>query len=275
MALLNDHGEARMDRRKDTAVEAVLEHLVEHGPDEIASVFDRAFGLAMQIERERCLGAGLYGRTPDRRGHANGHKSKRIETPAGTVSGPVPKTAGHDREPFYPRSRKRGRRSVRAVMQAVAEMYIKGVSTRQAEAVMRAFGIESLSASQVGRAARLLDAEPDAWRTRPPGEVKYLILDARYEEMRHGGVVRDVAVLSAIGIGSDERRRVPGVSVALSETEVHWRGFRERLVARGLRGVAFMTADDHAGLRAARRAVLGGATWQRCRSSAKRSPGGC
>ena len=253
-----------MDRRKGRTVEAVLEHLIEHGPDEIASVFARAFELAMQIERERFLGAGFYERTPDRRGYANGYKPKRIDTPAGTVSVQVPKTAGHDGEPFYPQSLERGRRSVRAVMLAVAEMYIKVVSTRQAEAVMREFGIESLSSSQVSRAAKLLDEELDAWRTRPLGEVKYLILDARYEKMRHGGVVRDAAVLSAIGIGPDERRRVLGVSVALSEAEVHWRGFLESLVTRGLRGVEFITSDDHAGLRAARRAVLGGGAWQRC-----------
>ena len=105
----------------------------------------------------------------------------------------------------------------------------------------------------------MLDEELDAWRTRPLGEVKYLVLEARYEKMRHGGVVRDAAVLSAIGVGPDERRRVLGVSVALSEAEVHWRGFLESLVARGLRGVAFNSSDDHAGLRTARRAVLGGA----------------
>ncbi|SET89242.1 Transposase, Mutator family, partial [Oceanicella actignis] len=116
-----------MDGRKDTAVEAVLEQLIEHGPGEIASVFARAFELAMQIERERFLGAGLYERTPGRKGYANGYKAKRIDTPAGTVSVQVPKTAGHDGEPFYPRSLERGRRSVRAVMLAVAEMYIKGV----------------------------------------------------------------------------------------------------------------------------------------------------
>jgi len=126
MELLNDHGEARMDRRKDTAVEAVLEQLIEHGPGEIASVFARAFELAMQIERERFLGAGLYERTPGRQGYANGYKPKRIDTPAGTVSVQVPKTAGHEGEPFYPQSLERGRRSVRAVMLAVAEMYIKG-----------------------------------------------------------------------------------------------------------------------------------------------------
>jgi transposase-like protein len=176
----------------------------------------------------------------------------------------VPKTAGHEGEPFYPKSLERGRRSVRAVMLAVAEMYIKGVSTREAEAVMREFGIESLSSSQVSRAAKLLDDELEAWRTRPLGEIKYLFLDARYEKVRLGGVVRDAAVLSAIGIGPDERRRVLGVSVALSEAEVHWRAFLENLHERGMRGVEYIVSDDHAGLHAARRAVLGGARWQRC-----------
>ena len=121
----------------------------------------------------------------------------------------------------------------------------------------REFGIVSLSSSQVSRAAKLLDEELAAWRDRPLGEIKYLILDARYEKMRHGGIVRDgeedkkmirgiifpTNVLSAIGIGPDERRRVLGVSVALSEAEVHWRAFLESLVARGLRGVEFIVSD--------------------------------
>ena len=253
-----------MDERQDTTVEALMEHLIEHGPNDMATVFARAFELAMQIERERFLGAGRYERTPGRQGYANGYKPKRIDTPAGTVSVRVPKTADHDGQPFYPQSLERGRRSVRAVMLAVAEMYVKGVSTREAEAVMREFGIESLSSSQVSRAAKLLDDELAAWRNRPLGEIKYLILDARYEKMRHGGIVRDAAVLSAIRVGPDERRRVLGVSVALSEAEVHWRAFLESLQARGLRGVQYIVSDDHAGLRAARRAVFGGATWQRC-----------
>jgi transposase-like protein len=253
-----------MDGRKDTAVEALLEHLIEHGPGDIATVFGRAFELAMRIERERFLRAGPYERTAERQGYANGYKPKRIDTPAGTVTVDVPKTAGHDGAPFYPQSLERGRRSVRAVMLAVAEMYVKGVSTREVEAVMREFGIESLSSTQVSRAAKLLDDELEAWRNRPLGEIRYLILDARYEKMRVGGVVRDAAVLSAIGIGADERRRVLGVSIALSEAEVHWRAFLESLQARGMRGVEYVVSDDHAGLRAARRAVLGGATWQRC-----------
>ncbi len=112
-----------MDRRKDRTVEAVLEQLIEHGPVEIASVFARAFESAMQIERERFPGAGLCERIPDRQGYSNGDKAKRIDTPAGTVTVQVPKTAGHEGAPFYPQSLERGRRSVRAVMLAVAEMY--------------------------------------------------------------------------------------------------------------------------------------------------------
>ncbi|MCP4210527.1 MAG: IS256 family transposase [Halieaceae bacterium] len=253
-----------MDNRKDKAIEAILEHLIENGADDIAALFARAFELAMRIERERFLDAGHYERTTGRRGYANGTKPKRIDTPAGTVTVQVPKTACHVDEPFYPQSLERGRRSVRAVMLAVAEMYIKGVSTREVEAVMREFGIESLSSAQVSRATKLLDEELEAWRNRPLGQISYLFIDARYEKMRHNGVVRDVAVLSAIGIGPDERRRVLGVSVALSEAEVHWRAFLESLLARGMRGVEYVVSDDHAGLRAARRAVLGGAKWQRC-----------
>ena len=117
--------------------------------------------------------------------------------------------------------------------------------------------------TEAGRSRKLLDDELEAWRRRPLGEIKYLIIYARYEMMRYGGIVRDVAVLLAIGIGRDERRRVPGISVALLEAEVHWRSFLESLVARGMRGVEFIVSDDHARLRAACRAVFGGATWQR------------
>mgnify|MGYP003689320329 CR=1 FL=1 len=141
-------------------------------------MFAGLFNLAMRIEREQFLGAGHYERAIDRRGYANGYKAKKLDTPAGTLSLNIPKTASHLKdcaEPFYPQSLERGRRSSRAVMLAVAEMYIKGVSTRDAEAVMKEFGIESLSSTQVSRATKLLDVELDAWRNRALGETRYLI----------------------------------------------------------------------------------------------------
>ena len=93
---------------------------------------------------------------------------------------------------------------------------------------------------------------------------RYVYLDARYEQVRQNGHVRDAAVLIAKGVGDDGKRRILGVSVALSEHEAHWRTFLQRLVARGLRGVELIISDDHGGLAAARKAVFGGVPWQRC-----------
>ena len=256
-----------MRQEDDTEIGRLMEQIISNGSEDMASVFAGLFDMAMRIEREQFLGAGHYERVNGRRGYANGYKTKKLDTPAGTLALNVPKTAGHldgCGEPFYPQSLERGRRSSRAVMLAVAEMYVKGVSTRDVEAVMKEFGIDSLSSTQVSRAAKLLDEELEAWRNRELGEIRYLIVDARYEKARLGGVVRDVAVLSAIGIGPDERRRVLGVSCALSEAEIHWRAFLEGLLKRGMHGVQFVVSDDHSGLQAARKAVLGGATWQRC-----------
>lgn len=247
----------------DTTIEAVLEQLMAEGPQAMAGIITTLMNLAMRLEREQFLGAGHYERGPDRRGYANGTKSKRVDTLAGTLTLDVPKTAGTP-EPFYPQSLERGRRSCRAVMLAAAEMYVKGVSTRDVEKVLAEFGIEGLSSTQVSRAAKLLDTDLEAWRRRPLQRFRYLFLDARYERTREHGVAEDCAVLSAIGVDDDGRRRVLGVSIAVSEAEVHWRAFLESLVARGLQGVEFITSDDHAGLKAARKAVLPGARWQRC-----------
>jgi transposase-like protein len=244
-------------------IDEVMEQLIAQGPGGMATVFTSLFNLAMRFERENFLGARHYERNDERRGYANGVKSKRIDTPAGTLTLDVPKTADTD-EPFYPQSLERGTRTSRALMLAVAEMYVKGVSTRDVADVLDKFGIDGLSSTQVSRASKLLDHDLEQWRNRPLGEVCYLILDARYEKVRIDGVVRDATILSALGVGPDCRRSILGVSVALSEAEVHWRAFLDSLIRRGLRGVQFITSDDHAGLAAARRAVFGGVTWQRC-----------
>ena len=116
----------------------------------------------------------------------------------------------------------------------------------------------SLSSTQVSHAAGLPDTELEKWRNRPLGEYVYLYLDAYYEQVREDGQVRDLAVLMAVGVNRDGKREILGVSVSLSEHEVHWRTFLESLKARGLGGVQLITSDDHAGLRAARLAVFGG-----------------
>lgn len=180
-------------------------------------------------------------------------------------------------------------RSTRTVGFDVYEMYVKGVSTRSGHGVLAQFGIRDISPSTASRFAGVFDEQLEAWWTRALGEMVYLFLDARYEKVRIDGVVRDAAVLSAIGVGPDGRRSLLGVSVELSEAEVHWRSFLESLVEHELHGVQCIASDDHVGLKAARKAVFGGVKWQRCqfhiarnaihhapgRAARKRIGGGC
>jgi transposase-like protein len=165
---------------------------------------------------------------------------------------------------FYPSALERGERSEKALKLAVAEMYVHGVSTRKVVAMTQELCGFEVSSTQVSRAAGLLDEELDQWRNRPLGRVPYLILDARYEKVRHGGAVVDCAVLVAVGITPEGKRSVLGVSVSLSEAEVHWRDFLASLQDRGLHGVELIVSDDHAGLKAARTACFAGVPWQRC-----------
>jgi putative transposase len=167
---------------------------------------------------------------------------------------------------FYPSALERGSRSEQSVNLALAEMYVQGVSTRKViEVLQKLVGPEvSISSTQISRCTEKLDVGIEAWRNRPLDETPYLLLDARYERVREAGQVVDCAVLVAVGVTTSGHRRVLGVSVALSEAEVHWRTFLDSLIKRGLRGVKFIASDDHAGLKTARKAMFAGVSWQRC-----------
>lgn len=244
-----------------TALEQVVELVTEQGSEAMASVFATLLEIGMKLEREQTLGAQAYERTESRRGHANGYKPKILDTRAGRVTVQVPKTRGIE---FYPGALEKGVRSERALKAAIAEMYVKGVSTRKVTDVMRELCGLDVSSSQVSRAAKELDEELQAWRTRTIGQITYLILDARYEKVRHGGTVVDCAILTAIGVRPDGNRTVLGTSCSLSEAEVHWRTFLESLIERGMKGVRLIVSDDHAGIGAARSALFPGVPWQRC-----------
>jgi len=110
----------------------------------------------------------------------------------------------------------------------------------------------------------LLDEELEKWRNRPLGHTPFVQLDARYEKVRHGGSVINCAVLIATGVSIEGYRSVLGVSVSLSEAEVHWREFLSSLRDRGLHGVTMITSDDHPGLKAALKSVFNGVSWNRC-----------
>jgi transposase-like protein len=216
---------------------------------------------AMKLERAVVLGAAPYERSPLRRGHANGFKDKPLKTRLGELRLAVPQTRD---VPFYPSALERGSRSERALKAAVAEMYVKGVTTRKVTAVMETLCGFEVTSTQVSRAVALLDEELTAWRERPLDEIEYLVLDARYEKIRVGGSVVSCALLVAVGITPDGRRTILGLSVSLSEAEVHWRDFLATLQERGLHGVRLIVSDDHKGLGAARTSRFPGVPWQRC-----------
>ena len=249
-----------------TTIAMALELLTEHGLEGIGSAVQILINEAMKIERSAFLEAGPHERTEDRRGYANGFRAKRMKTRLGELDLKIPRVRNlpEGADPFYPRALERGERSERALKLAVAQMYVEGVSTRKVTEITRELCGLDISSSQVSRAAKLLDEEISEWRNRELGECRYLILDARYEKVRHGGSVRDCAVLMAVGVGVDGKRSILGVSAALSEAEVHWRTFLEELRARGLCGMRMITSDDHSGLRAALKAVFPGTLWQRC-----------
>jgi transposase-like protein len=238
-----------------------LEQLSEQGTEFLPELIRILVNAAMQIERQKHLGAGWHERTAERRGHANGYKPKTVKTRVGDITFDIPQVREGG---FYPGALEKGLRSERALTMALAEMYVQGVSTRKVKAITEQLcGIE-ISSSHVSRATAQLDEVLEAWRNRPLGEVVYLFLDARYEKVRQDGQVLDAAVLIAAGINPAGYRDILGVSMVLGEQEVHWRTFLQSLVQRGLRGVQLIISDAHNGLRAARQAVFGGVPWQRC-----------
>lgn len=244
-----------------TLPEDIQGKLIEQGLDFMPELIRVLIDNAMIVERQQYLQAEPYQRTPERRGQANGFKPKTVSTRIGSIPFSIPQVRDGS---FYPQALDKGVRSERALMISLAEMYVHGVSTRKVAEITEALCGKAVSSSQVSRAAAELDDILESWRNQPLGEMGYLLLDARYEKVRQEGRVQDAAVLIAVGVDLEGKRRILGVSVSLGEHEVHWREFLKSLVARGLCGVQLIVSDDHAGLRAARQNVFGGIPWQRC-----------
>ena len=251
--------------RSQILIEELVELINEHGGiDSFSQAMSVLMDNAMTLERTQVLEAEPYERTETRRGYANGFKPKTLHTRLGEVPLRVPQVRGDVN--FYPSALTKGPQTERALTLAVAEMYIQGVSTRKVKPILEQLVGHGISSSSVSKAAAELDDVLEAWRNRSlhAQPTPYLILDARYEKARIDGVVRDVAVLIAIGVQADGKRTVLGVSAALSEAEVHWREFLMALAERGVHGLEMITSDDHSGLEAARKAVFGSVPWQRC-----------
>ena len=251
-----------MTYRQDFTLPAeLMEQVAEQGLEILPELIRIVVNAAMQAERSEYLQAGPYQHTSERQGYANGFKPKTMRTRVGEITFAVPQVREGG---FYPQALEKGLRSERALTLALAEMYVQGVSTRKVKAITEQLCGININSSAVSQAALQLDTELAKWRERPLGEYRFLFLDAYYEQVREDGQVRDLAVLVAVGVNPAGKREILGVSVSLSEHEVHWRAFLESLKQRGLGGVQLITSDDHLGLRAARLAVFGGIPWQRC-----------
>ena len=245
----------------NASMEMIMALVNSQGVNGIGAAVQILLNETMKVERSRYLGTNPYERSPDRIDHANGFKDKTLNTRVGVIKVNVPQVRGGD---FYPSVLEKGQRSDKALCLAVAEMYVQGVSTRKIKAITEKLCGLDISSTEVSRISQKMDAELEKWRNCKLGKYAYLVVDALYEKVRHDGNVISLAVLIAYGINEEGKREVLGVSVSLSEAEVHWRSFFASLIERGLHGVELITSDAHAGLQAARQAIFPTVPWQRC-----------
>ena len=241
-----------------------LRELLEKGSD--ASFLREMIGFAaerlMALETEGLCNAAPGERGADRRNQRNGYRDRDWQTRAGTVELRIPKLRQGSYFPGFLEPRRMAEKALTAVVQ---EAYIQGVSTRSVDDLVRAMGMEGISKSQVSRLCADIDERVQSFLTRPlEGDWPYIWLDATYVKARRDHHIVSVAVIVAVGVNTDGRREVLGMTVGHSEAEPFWVEFLRSLTRRGLRGVKLVVSDAHDGLKAAITKVLS-ATWQRCR----------
>lgn len=216
----------------------------------------------LEQEMTDALGAEKGERSPGRLGYRSGYYSRGLVTRVGKLELRIPQDRqGH----FSTQIFERYQRSEKALVSALAEMYIQGVSTRKVKAITEELCGHAFSASAISAVNKTLDESLERFAKRPLEETyPYLVLDARYEKVRQHGVIRSQAVQIAIGINHEGRRQILAVELANRERQTSWKDMLLELKSRGLRGVEFVVSDDHAGLKRAIAEVLPEAVWQRC-----------
>jgi transposase-like protein len=236
--------------------------LLKGDPEGLRELVRAVLQEALEAEMSDALGAAKSERTTGRLGYRSGYYGRTLVTRVGKLELRVPQ----DREGrFSTELFERYQRSEQALVASLAEMYVQGVSTRKVKAVTEELCGHAFSASAISAVNKRLDEGLAAFAGRRLEEpFAYLILDARYEKVGEAGIVGSRAVLIAVGIDRDGRRQVLAVELANRESRSAWKDFLLGLRERGLQGVEFVVADDHAGLKAAVREVLPGAFAQRC-----------
>jgi transposase-like protein len=240
--------------------------LQEQDPDLLAGMVKVFAEQLMGADADADCGADYGERSEDRVNRRNGYRARPWDTRAGTIELAIPKLREGTYYPEWLLDRRR--RAERAFVSVVAECYVRGVSTRRVEGLVRTLGIERISKSRVSVMAQELDEAVEAFRSRPldAGPYTYVWMDALALKVREGGRVVSVAGVVATGVNAQGYREILGIDLITTEDGAGWLAFLRSLVARGLSGVALVISDAHQGLRDAIAATLPGASWQRCRT---------
>ncbi len=252
-----------MAKRNGTGVQAVAQAALTDDPDFLRAIVERTVQALLETEMTAHLGAERYERSAGRKGQRNGYKPRTLHTRVGALTLLVPQ----DREStFSTQLFARYQRNEKALVLALMEMYVEGVSTRKVAEITEVLCGTSFSKSLVSHLAGELDTELAAWRARPLTDASYpyLFVDARYEHVRLDGRIVSQGVLVVSAIRGDGRREIVAVDVADTESEATYQALFRDLKARGLSGVRLVTSDEHAGLTAAIARHFQGASWQRC-----------
>ena len=253
---------------QDSALSELLAALqVGDGVDLVRELARWALQELIELEATAAIGAGRYERVDGRTTERNGHRQRVVSTKAGDLQVGIPKLRAGS---FFPSLLEPRRRIDQALYAVIMEAYVSGVSTRNVDDLVAAMGIDTgISKSEVSRVCARLDERVGAFRNRTLGHVEfpYVYLDATYVHVRDDalGQVVSRAVVVATGITAAGGREVLGVDVGDSEDETFWTAFLRSLTHRGLAGVRLVISDAHAGLTAAIRKCMTGASWQRCR----------
>jgi putative transposase len=256
------NGGYAMTEKKFKGIRVNLQEIFGAGKDGFKELLREVLQEVLEQEMTEAIGAGKGERSPERLGYRSGYYSRALVTRVGKLELRIPQ----DRQGnFSTQLFERYQRSEKALVSALAEMYVQGVSTRKVKAITEELCGHEFSASTISAINKTLDESLEQFANRPLEEIyPYLILDARYEKVREAGVIRSQAVQIAIGINEEGRRQILAVELANRESQTSWKDVLLSLKSRGLRGVEFVVSDDHPGLKRAIAEVIPEAVWQRC-----------
>jgi transposase-like protein len=246
--------------------EGLGKELVAASPDLLGSMVKAFAEALMSAEADNICNAEYGEVSPERVNRRNGYRSREWDTRAGTIDLAVPKLRQGSYFPEWLLTRRR--RAEQALISVVATSYLLGVSTRRVDKLVEQLGVAHISKSQVSELAKHLDAQVEAFRSRPldAGPYRFVQADALTMKVREDGRVINVHCLLAVGVNGDGHREILGLDVVSSEDGAGWLAFFRGLVARGLSGVRLVTSDAHQGLINAIGSTLPGTSWQRCRT---------